>query len=81
MWPSDWRLYNNYQSQLDLIQFDFYHGARFLLIYATEQAALRYLSQSRRYVYLQVGRLFRYNGRVSRMIRDDEGEQRVMTKI
>ena len=39
-----------------------------------------HLPQSRWYVYLQVGRLFRCNGRVSGMIRDDGGEQRVMTK-
>ena len=31
--------------------------------------------QSRRYVYLQVGRVFRCNGRVSGMIRDDKREQ------
>ena len=37
-------------------------------------------SQSRWYVCLQVGRLFYYNGRVSGLIQDDKGEQRVMTK-
>ena len=39
-----------------------------------------HLPQSRRYAYLQFGRLFRYNKHVSIMIRDDKGEQRVMTK-
>ena len=39
-----------------------------------------HLPQSRRYVYLQVGRLFRCNGCVSGMIRTDKGEQRVMMK-
>ena len=37
-------------------------------------------SKSRRNVYLQAGRISRCNRRVSGMIRDDKGEQRVMTK-
>ena len=36
MWYSEWRACDNYQPQLDLIQFNFDYGARFLLIYATE---------------------------------------------
>ena len=35
-WPSEWKSCDNYQPQLHLIRFDFHHGARFLLIYATE---------------------------------------------
>ena len=36
MWPSEWKSYDNYQPQLQLIQFDFYHNTQFLFIYATE---------------------------------------------
>ena len=36
MWPLEWKSYDNYQPQLQLIRFDFHHGVWFLLIYITQ---------------------------------------------
>ena len=35
-WLSEWKSCENYQPQLHLIRFDFYHDAQSFFIYATE---------------------------------------------